>query len=348
MTTVGGNAPTNNIPQNTPPQTEGPKKTEDAKKPETGGGVAAPDGKSVPDSPNTKPASGDAMLSAILEGLTSLLMGQVKSPKDLEVLVAEVVGKIKDKIEATQEGKIKNETENQRAINQEKLSKIEQSLKKLEESGALKNASGIMGWFKIALSFISSVVQIGVGIAMIASGNPLGAFLIAKGGLDLLGAADSALKQATGNGIAGNIAKAFGASEDAAMWADVGFTGTLAIATIFVSIASLRVDGAAEAMAKGAKMVADVEGVVTGLVTSGLDIATAINGYNAAEKQGDSIKMQAEKAKLDAILGKIGGELTTAFQKMSKGGEDFMAVLQQMMESIKGRSETIDNQQFKA
>ncbi len=347
MTTVSGNAPTTPVPPPSTPETEG---TEGTKKTETttGGGVTNTDGTTVPDTSATNKAAGDAMLSAVLEGLTSLLMGQVKSPKDLEVLVAEVVGKIKDQLEKTQEGKIKTETNNQRAINETKLKTIEDSLKKLEESGALKDANGIMGWFKTALSFLSSVIQIGVGIAMVASGNPLGFFLIAKGGLDLLGAVDSTLKQATGHGIAGNIAKAFGASDDAAMWADVGFSATLAVATIVVSIVSMRVDGAAEAMASGAKMVADIEGIVTGIAASGLDIASAINSYRAAEKQGDATKMQAEKAKLDALLSQFGGELTTALEKMGKAGENFMAMLQQLMESVNSRSTTIDNQNFRA
>lgn len=345
MTTVTNTPPPSVPPAGQNPETEGVKKTET---PPTGGGVTNPDGTTVPDTNTTKLANGDAMLSAVLEGLTSLLMGQIKSPKDLEVVVAEVISKVKAEIEKSNEGKIKNETNNQIAINKEKLDKIDQSLKQLEEAGALSDANGIMGWFKTALNFLSAVVQIGVGIAMLATGNPLGVFLIAKGSLDLLGAVDSTLKQATGSGIAGNIAKAFGASEEAAMWADVGFTATLAVATIVVSIVSMRVDGAAEAMAAGAKMVADVEGVVTGLVTSGLDIATAVNGFRAAEKTGDATKMQAEKAKLDALLSQFGGELTTALEKMGKAGQDFAAMLQQLMESINARSTTLDSQNFTA
>ncbi len=343
-TTPVGGSPN---PQYTQPTTDDTT-VEKPKTPATGSGVVVGSDNPVPDSGGAKPAQGDAILSAILDGLTSLLAGQVKSPKDLEVLVAEVIGKIKAQIEKTQEGKAKTESNNQRAINQEKLEKIEDSLKLLEESGALKDANGIMGWFKVALSFLSAVVQIGVGIAMLASGNPLGVFLLVKGSLDLLGAVDSTLKQATGSGIAGNIAKAFGASDEVAMYADIGFSVTLAVATIVVSIMSMRVDGAAEAMASGAKVAADVEGMVTGLVTSGLDIATAINGYRAAEKQGDSIKMQAEKAKLDALLDQFSGQISTAFQNMSKVGEDFVAMIQKLMESINNRSTTVDNQTFKA
>ncbi len=327
------------------------KATAEAKKAgTTGGGVAVDGSSTVPDAAKAKAPGGDLIMSSVLEGLSDLLTGKIKTPEDVALLVAEIVQKVKQQIEASQKGKIDNEKNNQTAINEEKLKKMEESLKELEASGALDGANGIMGWFKVALNFISAAVQIGIGVFLIATGAgaAVGGLLIAKGVLDGISAADAAVKQATGNGIAGNIVKAFGGSDEAAMWADVGTAITLSVASIAVSIASMRVDGAAEAMAGATKMVADVQGIVTGLATTATDIATAVTGFVAAEKQGNALEMNAQKEKLNALLEVFSEQLNQAFQQLQKSGDTFSAELAKLIEAANEQSDTVSNQTFTA
>ncbi|WP_068310240.1 type III secretion system translocon subunit SctE [Polycladidibacter hongkongensis] len=190
---------------------------------------------------------------------------------DIEVLVASTLEKMQKSQETIDKNKVVSTQAKQQAALKEKAGKLEKAIEKQEEAAEKQKNMSI--WQKIALAFqwLGAILSMVAGAIMVATGvgAAAGGLLIAAGVAQMIMAVDATVKEATGTGIAGHIARASGASEEDVAKADqifgyvmTGITAVLGIAAVFAG------PGVAGAIGSSVKQIASTfaqEGLKAGL-----------------------------------------------------------------------------------
>ena len=257
---------------------------------------------------------------------------------------------------------------------QEQKSKFDESAKKIQKAIDDDKAAGPFKWLKAIFEAIASVVMMIVGAVLIATGvgAAVGALMITAGVIGLVMAVDSMVQLGTGHGIMGNIVKACGGSEDQISKADMGFGIALGILGIGVAIVMMCIPGgqamAAEEFADAGAMLAEeavntaevvetatntaaqiaqtvgnvtnvaaqvVDGVSTG-ITAGLEYDAAMNQAGALEDKADAKKMGALAAQLDDFI-------DMALQHMMSVHAGFENMMDNLMEAVQDKGQTMQH-----
>ncbi|MDO6966452.1 type III secretion system translocon subunit SctE [Rhizobium alvei] len=208
-----------------------------------------------------------------------------KRSGDVEITLAEVSATLKDTREKTSLESVNANQEKVRTSQKEQQSKLAERKEKIEKSIADDKKSAIAKFFSRlfeALALVFTYVMAGLAMAT-GVGAGMGALLIAGAVAMTVMFANSVVKDATGLGIAGNIAKSMGASEEAIAKADkvfgeamMGITVALSVLTIGAQLAPAVLKGIAKVMAASAVKSFDSAVNATG---KGFDA-----GMKAAEK----------------------------------------------------------------
>ena len=159
----------------------------------------------------------------------------------LDIFLAQITAEIKDKIEESEKSKATIEMEKKQSASAEKRAKLDEAEEKMEKAEKKSKKAGFWGKLRNAFQIIGSVLSIAIGTLLVATGvgAAIGGLMIASGVVGLIMSIDQAIAEKTGSGMMGNLAKAFGASdEEAAKW-DMGFQITMAVVGIALGIASL-------------------------------------------------------------------------------------------------------------
>ncbi|WP_378940823.1 type III secretion system translocon subunit SctE [Mesorhizobium sp. ANAO-SY3R2] len=229
-------------------------------------------------------------LAKALKSLAAFMTGT--GSVDTEVLLVQVAVAMRDTEATTQKSKINTDQETKKAQMKEKEAKLEESAKKLEKA---QNGS-IWDKIKLAFEWLGALIAAAVAAVLIATGvgTAVGVLLLAAAVTALVMAIDSTITAATGLGIAGNIAKAAGASEEQIAKADMGFKiGVAVLGVVFAVAAGGAGVGSAMSSAVGA-------GARAGETAykAGESIAHMAKSIASAAKQGFSASMQASASTL--------------------------------------------------
>jgi hypothetical protein len=247
----------------------------DAKGARVGQGSSATSGETPPLEQPTKEAMAGALasLDAFLSGNGSV---------DVEVLLVQVTVAMRDTEAGNQKAKINTDQEAKKAQMKEKEAKLEEAQRKMDEAEAKKKSGSLIDKIKLAFEWIAAAIAIAVAVVMIATGvgAVVGAMLIAAAVTSLVMAVDSTVQAATGKGIAGNLAMAFGASEEEAAKADMGFRISLAVLGIAFAIGS---GGAGAVSAARSAVSAGVKAADTARVAGETAVTVAKQAANAAK-----------------------------------------------------------------
>jgi len=278
------------------------------------------------------------------------------SAEDMAATLLVLQGKTQEaQLSTAKEGintnKKKLEDQNQRATD-----KINDWIKKCEEASAKEKAGGVLNWFKkIAGAIAAAFAVVAAAIATVATGGAaapllaLAVLALASSAVDIASEVDKAnggkgFDHVTqwmdpgsiiGKGM-GELAKAFGASDEQAAIVSATFA---VVATIAIMAASIALTGGASAVSDVQKMILTaarvgqaVAGVVAGATTAakgGVDIAVA-------HDQRDATLIQADKKKIDAIIAKLQ-------KQMDEDRDEIKKVLDQMMEGMNIVSKMINS-----
>ncbi|RYF38779.1 MAG: hypothetical protein EOO27_50260, partial [Comamonadaceae bacterium] len=278
------------------------------------------------------------------------------SAEDMAATLLVLQGKTQEaQLSTAKEGintnKKKLEDQNQRATD-----KINDWIKKCEEASAKEKAGGVLNWFKkIAGAIAAAFAVVAAAVATVATGGAaapllaLAVLALASSAVDIASEVDKAnggkgFDHVTqwmdpgsiiGKGM-GELAKAFGASDEQAAIVSATFA---VVATIAIMAASIALTGGASAVSDVQKMILTaarvgqaVAGVVAGATTAakgGVDIAVA-------HDQRDATLIQADKKKIDAIIAKLQ-------KQMDEDRDEIKKVLDQMMEGMNIVSKMINS-----
>ena len=237
--------------------------------------------------------------SKALKSLAAFMTG--KASMDIDVLLIQVSVAMRDTEATTQKSKINTDQETKKVQMREKEHKLEESAKKLEKA---QNGS-IWDKIKLAFEWIGAVIAAAIAAVMIATGvgAVVGALLIAAAVTALVMAIDFTVAAATGMGIAGNIAKAAGASPEQIAQADMGFKISLAVLGIAFSLAAGGV-GVASSVKAGVEA-----GIKAGFTAAKEGFSAAMNASSAAISQGAQLARtavtvtQSVSAATNAVVG---------------------------------------------
>jgi len=225
-------------------------------------------------------ATQQASIGNALASLTAFLSGA--SHTDVEVLLVQAAVTMRDTEASAQKSKINADEGSKKSELQAKEKKLDDAAKKMEEAEKAKHSGNIFDKIKLAFQWIGAVLAAALGAVLIATGvgAVVGGLLIAAAVTSIILAVDATVKETTGLGIAGNIAKASGASQEAIAKADMGFEIGMAVLGIVLSIA-----------AGGA----NVAGAVEGAISAGTEAGEA--AVEAGETAGTVVKTTLQAAK---------------------------------------------------
>lgn len=186
--------------------------------------------------PPTGKSDGNA--SAALASLSAFISGSANS--DTEVLLVQVAVAMRDSEATSQKKKINTDQEAKKAQLKEKEAKLEEAQRKMEEAEEKRKSGSLIDKIKLAFEWLGAILAIVAAAVLIATGvgAVVGAALVVAATTALIMAIDSTVQMATGHGIAGNIAKLAGASEEEIAKADMGFRISLAVIGILAAVVS--------------------------------------------------------------------------------------------------------------
>lgn len=274
-------------------------------------GTNAPVGQGTAGQTVTVPGAQSPLGGPAMSAFTTIFASAGFLPQqrgDVELLLAEASAKLKDTREDTE---LKSKEANQEAMRtaqQQKADKLNEQTQKIEEAIAAKAKNKIASFFGSIFKAIGAALAIAFAAIAIASGvgAGLGALLIAAAVVAVVSLTDDIVTQATGTGIAGNIAKAAGADKETMQkvqeisgYVMLGVTIALTIATLGVGLKS--------AIPKIAGKVADQAAKMSTKVTQEiLKQALQSISKNAAKVAGQSGDEVANAAAQGAAAGAKG------------------------------------------
>jgi hypothetical protein len=209
----------------------------DPKKAGIGSGAIGQSGEAPPTVPQETIANA-------LQSLTAFMSGGAQV--DVDVLLVQVAVAMRDAEAGNQKAKINTDQETKKLQLKEKEEKLVEAQKKMDEAEAKRKSASIWDKIKLAFEWIGAALAAALAVVMIATGvgAVVGAALLVAAVAAIVMAVDSTVQQATGMGIAGNIAfldaKANGKTDEeakaAASKADMGFRIAIAVIGIVATI----------------------------------------------------------------------------------------------------------------
>ncbi len=287
--------------------------------------------------------------TSILQSLGAF-MPQLASEM-VDILLAEVVSKMKDIQEKNNTERLQIDEEKKRTMLTQKREKLDEATEKVQDAIAKEESSSI--WDKIKLGFqaLGAAIMIGLGVALlfIPGFQAVGALMITAGVISAIMVADALTKELSdsGMGIMGNIVLAAGGSEEQAMDADLGFGIALAVVGIAVAIATFFVPGGqANAMATMAQSIATIAGAVINITTATGDIAAGVVRYQAADLRADASELQAEAKEMEALMQILDAFMDQVMSFLMGSNDRFNEMIDGLMQNIQDKGATLSKAQF--
>ncbi len=318
-------------------------KTDDIKKTEsTGSGIVGAAGGSVPDT--TAPAY-QAVLSSIVAMLPEI------SGEMIDVLLVDVVSKMKEAQLKSDNDKVKVDQEAKRTAIQDKQAKLDEATKKIEEAVEKQKNGSIWDKIKLAFQFLGAIFSmiLGAALSIVPGLQGIGALMAIGGAVMLVMAIDTAVQMGTGMGIMGNIVKAAGGSEDAAKWADFGFRIGMAVVGIALAAATFFVNptGMFAAVAQAAQTLSSIVMGSIGVMTAAGDIAVGAVNYSASQDKAEANKMQAEAKDQEALIQQLEDLIDQAIARMVASANRFNDMLDAITDAIQDRGNSLAQAKFR-
>lgn len=273
--------------------------------------------------PAPTPEGGDysSVLSAMRGFAPTVPLG------DFEARLSEVASKMKEARSDADTERVQNQQEIKKQQIVENRQTLEQSRDKMETADGIADAEKISSTVSTALQAIGAGLMIAVGAALMAvpGTQVLGAVLIVGGALMAASAINGVVAATTdsGLGIAGSIAKAFGADDSTIMGVEIGATVALAVGSIAASVAAIVATGGAAAPAAAGALLTSVNTIV-GVVgagvqvgTSAMNVASTVYSYEGTMLQADAKDTQAEMQQGDDFIDQALSHLMDANQRFN-------------------------------
>lgn len=170
---------------------------------------------------------------------------------DVDTLLVQVAVTMRSAEATNQENRIVNDREAKLSQIREKETKLREAGEKLAAAEERKAGGDVLANVKLAFEWIGTIVAFATAAVLIATGAGavVGGLLLAAAFTSLFMAIDSSVSHATDLGIAGNIAKDTGGTDEQIGQADMGFKIGLAILGVGFSLAAGGVSAAGAAKA---------------------------------------------------------------------------------------------------
>ena len=308
---------------------------------QTGSGVVGSRSSATPDSGSTG--------GSVLVALASFLPRAVA---DFETRLAEITDKLKDVTSESETDRAQNQQESKRLNIKENQERADEAIKKYDDAKAKQKNASI--WDKIGMAFqgLAALAMIVAGAALIATGAGagLGAMMIAGGVMMALSLTNSimAMTSESGMGIGGQLARAFGADEEAARDWDQGVAIGLAVAAAVIAIATVVVTFGASAPAAIGAMQS-----ILGAVSAGAAAGSAVTGavsasikHEAAQIRKEAMDKEAENLDVQAFMQMLDDLIDQAMQIMMGAMDRFNAMMDTLTEMSQDTMNSVSTVQF--
>ena len=280
---------------------------------------------------------------------------------DLEKLIAELKNSsTEEQIAATKE-RIANLKEKIQTQFQDRLSKIDETIDKMNEAARLKQIQEASAWMNVALAIVGAVIAIAVAVAAVATaGAALGvvvAVFACVGALAATGnAALSVYQQVAKDDIEQSVKdkaaeyRAQGMSDSEAMKkATEEVTDkflTISLVLTGISVVCGFVGGFGSSAGSALRVISALQAVTSG-IGMGSGVANLVISNMASDASYDSQSAEAELAQLEAVLQKLKKALdeeTSQIQVLIQQLMDALADLAQLLESATSTTDEIAQQ----
>ena len=280
---------------------------------------------------------------------------------DLEKLIAELKNSsTEEQIAATKE-RIANLKEKIQTQFQDRLSKIDETIDKMNEAARLKQIQEASAWMNVALAIVGAVIAIAVAVAAVATaGAALGvvvAVFACVGALAATGnAALSVYQQVAKDDIEQSVKdkaaeyRAQGMSDSEAMKkATEEVTDkflTISLVLTGISVVCGFVGGFGSSAGSALRIISALQAVTSG-IGMGSGVANLVISNMASDASYDSQSAEAELAQLEAVLQKLKKALdeeTSQIQVLIQQLMDALADLAQLLESATSTTDEIAQQ----
>lgn len=300
--------------------------------------------------PDLKNVQGYTEMMAALGSLLPQMTGDM-----VEVFLAEITAKMKESEDKASTDKYKSDQEAKRTELGAKKAKIDEAEKKIQESIDKRHSGNIFDIIGLIFQAIAAALAIVLGALLSAVCPVAGALLIAAGVVGIIMMVDSAVQMATGLGIAGNIAKAAGASPEECAKADMGFRIAMAIVGIALAIATAVVTGGASfassvaqlsnAVQSFQKVAQTIQNITTMAEAVNTVISTSIK-TDAAITEGEAKKLQAKAMEKDANIQLLEELIDMSLQRLIAAGNRFNEMMDMITDMIKDKGDMLSNAKF--
>jgi hypothetical protein len=300
--------------------------------------------------PDLKNVQGYTEMMAALGSLLPQMSGDM-----VEVFLAEITAKMKESEDKASTDKYKSDQEAKRTELGAKKAKIDEAEKKIQESIDKRNSGNIFDIIGLIFQAIAAALAIVLGALLSAVCPVAGALLIAAGVVGIVMMIDSAVQMATGLGIAGNIAKAAGASPEECAKADMGFRIAMAIVGIALAIAAAVVTGGASfagavqqlstAVQSFQKVAQTIQNITT-MASAANDIVSTAIKTDAAVTEGEAKKLQAKAMEKDANIQLLEELIDMSLQRLIAAGNRFNEMMDMITDMIKDKGDMLSNAKF--
>lgn len=300
--------------------------------------------------PDLNNVQGYTEMMAALGSLLPQMSGDM-----VEVFLAEITAKMKESEDKASTDKYKSDQEAKRTELGAKKAKIDEAEKKIQESIDKRNSGNIFDIIGLIFQAIAAALAIVLGALLSAVCPVAGALLIAAGVVGIIMMVDSAVQMATGLGIAGNIAKAAGASPEECAKADMGFRIAMAIVGIALAIASAVVTGGASfatavqqlsnAVQSFQKVAQTIQNITT-MASAVNEVVTTSIKADAAVTEGEAKKLQAKAMEKDANIQLLEELIDMSLQRLIAAGNRFNEMMDMITDMIKDKGDMLSNAKF--
>ena len=281
--------------------------------------------------------------------------------EDLEKLLAELKNSsTEEQIAATKE-RIANLKEKIQTQFQDRLSKIDETIDKMNEAARLKQIQEASAWMNVALAIVGAVIAIAVAVAAVATAGAAAGVVVAVfacvGALAATGnAALSVYQQVAKDDIEQSVKdkaaeyRAQGMSDSEAMKkATEEVTDkflTISLVLTGISVVCGFVGGFGSSAGSALRVISALQAVTSG-IGMGSGVANLVISNMASDASYDSQSAEAELAQLEAVLQKLKKALdeeTSQIQVLIQQLMDALADLAQLLESATSTTDEIAQQ----
>ncbi|MEM8797307.1 MAG: hypothetical protein AAGE61_17235 [Pseudomonadota bacterium] len=332
-------------------QTDGTQGTQDT--PSTTGQGSVGQSGATPDTQKSQAASaGYVVIIASLAPFASKASGDA-----LDAILGEALSKLKEVMGESDKERLVAVQEEKRGQLSEKTAKYEKAQDDLDKAEKKEEKKGFWNKLKLAFTWIGAIATTIVAAAMwaVPGAQGLAALLTVAAVVQITMAIDATVQEATGMGIAGNIAYASaiakGKSEEeakeAAGKADMAFQITMAVIGVVVGIAAFFVPGGqASTIATAAKLIGGGLGAVAGIGTGVTSIGSGVTGFQAAQARADASDRMAEAKEMEGEMQLIDDLIDEIFSQMSGRAKAFADMLGEVSVSMNDRGKTFASSRF--